>query len=170
MISPSLKLYRLRGIFVAYYVLKSIVGAFVAFGVLKPLAGRYGLHGWSPGSLAVFIVMVTAMVLAVALLIFARLLERKNWARLLLLIFGWLAVFSACFGLLLTAEFSGTNSWLVRLLPGLNMDWKQLLAYDRIEKVFELIFWGYLVAVLQFDADVRKEFIPSVSTENPSEK
>ncbi len=166
MISSALKLYRLRGIFVAYYVLKSIAGAFVAFSVLKPLADRYGLHGWLPGSLAVFVVMITAVVLAVALLIFARLLERKNWARLLLLVFGWLAVISACFGLLLSAQFSGTNSWLVRLLPNLNMDWPKLLAYDRIEKVFELIFWGYLIAVLQFDAEVKKEFHPRAEADS----
>jgi hypothetical protein len=52
------------------------------------------------------------------------------------------------------------NSWLSRLVPGLDMDWRKLLLFDRIQKVCELLFWGYLVSVLQFAAGVRKEFFP----------
>jgi hypothetical protein len=160
MLSPSLKLQRLRGIFVVYFVLKSIAGAVVAFHVLRPVAGHYGLRGWSPGGLAVFSLTVTAAVLAAALLVFARLLELRNWARVLLLVVGWLAVSGAFFGLLIAAPGPEMSSWLRRLLPGLNLDWQKLIQFDRVQKTFELLFWGYAIAVLQLDPAVRDEFCP----------
>ncbi len=161
MMSPSITLYRLRGIFVAYYVLKSLAGAVIAFSVLRPFAvGHCGLRGWTRGSLALFSLLVTAAVLALALLVFAQLLQRRNWARVLLLVLGWLAVVSAVSGLLLMASSPDMISWLRRLVPDMNMDWEKLLRYDRVQKIFELLFWGYLIAVLQFDGEVRKEFLP----------
>ena len=47
---------------------------------------------------------------------------------------------------------------MARWLP--EMDWEKLLQFDRIQKIFELLFWGYLIAVLQFDHAVRDEFFP----------
>jgi hypothetical protein len=170
MLSPSLKLQRLRGIFVVYYILKSIAGAVVAFHILRPVAGFHGLRGWSPGGLAVFSLTVMAAVLAIALFVFARLLELRNWARVLLLVIGWLAVIGAFFGLLMAAPGLEMSSWLRRLLPGLNLDWQQVIQFDRVQKVFELIFWGYLIAVLQFDGEVRKEFFPHGAVEKSPEK
>lgn len=159
MSKPSIKLYRLRGWFVIYYLLKSVVGAVVVFSILRPLAiGHYGLRGWSPGSLAAFSLLVAAVILAVAMLIFGQLLLRKNWARVLLLVIAWLTVVSAVFGLLASTQISTMGSWIAQWLP--NMDWEKLMQYDRVQKVFELLFWGYLISVLQFDAEVKKEFFP----------
>lgn len=162
MISPSVKLYRLRGIFAVYFVLKSIAGAVVAMLLLKPFQNgdfeRSGWRGLSSGALLFFSLTVAAVILVIALLVFAQLLLRKNWARVLLLVLGWLAVISAFFGLLMSPQLSDPSSWLGRIVAGLDLDWKRLLAYDRIQKIFELLFWGYLIFVLQFDASVRNEF------------
>ncbi|MCU0235724.1 MAG: hypothetical protein MUC72_01405 [Acidobacteria bacterium] len=161
MSSPSLKLYRLRGIFIVYYILKSIAGAVIAFGVLRPIAvGRYGLQEWSPGALAVFSLAITALILWLAWLVFGQLLQRRNWARVLLLVIGWLTVISAIASLLLAPQASAMGSWLSRWVAPLGLDWQKLLAYDRVQKVFELLFWGYLISVLQFDQAVRDEFFP----------
>ena len=161
MSSPSVKLYRLRGIFVAYFVLKSIAGALAASSFLRPMAGRhFGRHGLSGGPLVLFSLMVAALVLLVALLIFGQLLQRRNWARVLLLVIGWLAVVSAVFSLLASAQFSGMGSWFSRWLP--ELDWEELMQFDRVQKVFELLFWGYLIAVLQFDEEIKKEFFPQL--------
>lgn len=170
MIGPSIKLYRLRGIFVAYYILKSLVGAVVASSVLRPFAVEHHgeLRGWTPGSLAFFSLLVTAGVLALALLVFAQVLRRRNWARVLLLVLGWLAVVSAFLGLLMSSQFSDMNSWLGRWVADLDMDWDRLLAFDRVQKVFELLFWGYLISVLQFDNAVRAEFFPPAPVEKNS--
>jgi hypothetical protein len=101
------------------------------------------------------------LVLILAWLVFGQLLQRRNWARLLLLVLGWLAVLSAVFSLLTASQLTEMSGWLARLVPGIDLDWERLLRFDRIQKVFELLFWGYLIAVLQFDRAVRAEFQPS---------
>ena len=170
MISPSIKLHRLRGWFVGYFVLKSLVGAVIAAAVLKPIHfGNYGRYGWgglSTGSLLFFSLMVTAVILALALLIFAQLLLRRNWARVLLLVIGWLTVLSAVFSLLASTQIGTLNSWVGHWLP--DLDWEKLMNFDRFQKVFELLFWGYLIAVLQFDEEVRKEFFPQAPADSRS--
>jgi hypothetical protein len=162
MSSPSIKLYRLRGWFVLYFVLKSLIGALVAASVLKPEhvghLGRFAWRGFPAGSLLFFSLIVAAVVLAVAWLIFGQLLMRKNWARALLLVIGWLTVLGAVFSLLASANISNLGPWISQWLP--DLDWEKLMRYDRIQKVFELLFWGYLISVLQFDAEVKKEFMP----------
>lgn len=160
MSSPSIKLHRLRGVFVAYYVLKSLAGGMVAWSVFRNLAADQlqALRGWTPGSMVVFSLLVTALVLVLAWLVFGQLLRRQNWARVLLLVIGWLAVISAVFTLLASTSFSGMGTWLSRLVPDLDLDWEKLVQFDRIQKVFELLFWGYLISVLQFDRAVRDEF------------
>ena len=167
MSSPSIRLYRLRGIFVAYYVLKSLAGAMVAWSVFRTLAEERlrGLRGWSPGSMAFFSLLVAGGILALAWLVFGQLLRRRNWARVLLLVLGWLAILSAVFTLLTSTQLSEMGAWLSRLVPGLDLDWEKLMQYDRVQKVFELLFWGYLISVLQFDPAVRDEFFPQEPVE-----
>jgi hypothetical protein len=160
MSSTSVKLQRLRGWFVVYFLLKSVVGAVVAAIVLKPayfqhLAGS-GLGNFSNASLLAFSLMVTALILAVALIVFAQLLRLRNWARVLLLVIGWLTVISAVFSLLASSQLNQMGSLMFRLLP--DLDWEKLVNFDHFQKVFEFLFWGYLIAVLQFDDEVRKEF------------
>ncbi len=169
MSSPSMKLYRLRGIFVAYFVLKSLIGVVVAWSVLQPMAGRrFGGWGGAPGSLAFFSLMVAALILAVALLVFGRLLQRRNWARVLLLVIGWLAVIGAVFSLLMTTPSSRFAAYIAQWLP--DMDWEKLMNFDRFQKVFALLFWGYLISVLQFDTAVRDEFFSQAPVEKTPEK
>jgi hypothetical protein len=168
MSSPSVKLYRLRGVFVIYFALKSIVGAVVAAIILKPAhfagLGRSGWRGFSGGSLMLFSLMAAALILVIALLIFGQLLLRRNWARVLLLVIAWLAVVSAVFSLLASVQLSDMGSWISQWLP--DMDWEKLMQFDRMQKVFELLFWGYLISVLQFDAEVKKEFMPQPSLDD----
>ena len=166
MSSPSVMLYRLRGIFVVYFVLKSIAGAVVAFSVMKPYAV---LRGGSPASLAVFSLVMAGMILLLAWLIFGQLLQRKNWARVLLLVVGWLTVLSAVFSLLALSPGSGLSSWVARLVPEMELDWGKLMRYDRAQKIFELLFWGYLISVLQFNNSVRDWFFPQEPVEKSRE-
>ena len=86
---------------------------------------------------------------------------------MLLLVFGWLAVIGAVFSLLASTHAGELGSWLSRLAPETaGMDWDRLLLYDRIQKAFELLFWGYLISVLQFDHAVRDEFFPKSDSES----
>jgi hypothetical protein len=168
MISPSVKFYRLRGLFIFYFVLKSVIGAVVAAIVLKPVPygslGRFGWRNFSTGSLLFFSLMVAAVIMVIALLIFGQLLLRKNWARLLLLVIAWLTVISAVFSLLASARISDMGPWISHLVP--EMDWEKLMSFDRFQKIFELLFWGYLISVLQFDNEVKKGFFPQPPTDD----
>jgi hypothetical protein len=166
MISPQVKLFRLRGIFIVYFLAKSLVGTAVAWSVLRladPGVWRAhaNFHELRPGSVVLIALTGIVLVLALAWLIFGQLLQRKNWARVLLLVIGWLTVISAVFTLLASPRIAELGSWLSRLAPvTAGMDWQKLLQYDRIQKVLELFFWGYLIWVLQFDQAVRDEFFP----------
>jgi hypothetical protein len=175
MISPQVKLFRLRGIFVVYFLAKSLVGTAVAWSVIRLgdpglWGARAGFHELQPRSVVLLALTSVALILAVAWLIFGQLL-RKNWARILLLVIGWLTVISAVFTLLASPRVGELGSWLSRLAPATaGMDWGKLLKYDRIQKVFELFFWGYLIWVLQFDSAVRDEFFPQEPGEKAPEK
>jgi MFS family permease len=159
MSGPSMKLYRLRGIFVVYFIAKFLIGAAVAWSVVRPMVDWHlDRLGWSISSLTIFSLIAAAVLLAIAMLIFGQLLLRRNWARILLLAIAWFTVFSAVFSLLVSARIPNMGSWIAQWLP--DMDWPKLMRYDRIQKVFELLFWGYLISVLQFDPVVRDEFFP----------
>jgi hypothetical protein len=85
----------------------------------------------------------------------------------LLLVVGWLTVVSAVFSLLTSFQVSEMTGWLTRLVPELDLDWEKLMQFDRVQKVFELLFWGYLISVLQFNHAVRDEFFPPVAAAGP---
>ncbi len=161
MSGTSVKLYRLRGIFIAYFVMKTLAGTVVAWSLLRPLAGEHvGSMEWSVNSLTFFSLMVAAAILVVAMLVFGQLLLRRSWARTLLLIIGWLTAISAVFSLLASSQITNLSAWIAHWAPGMDLDWEKLLQFDRVQKVFELLFWGYLISVLQFDHAVRDEFFP----------
>ena len=166
MSSPSIKLNRLRGIFLVYFVLKTLAGTVVAWSVLRPLAREHiSSTEWSVSSLTLFSLVVAAVILIVAMLVFGQLLLRVNWARVLLLVIGWLTVISAVFSLLASAQITNLSSWIAHWVPGMDLDWEKLMQFDRVQKIFELLFWGYLIAVLQFDREVRDEFFPHETEE-----
>jgi MFS family permease len=176
MSSPSIKLYRMRGIFFVYFIAKSLIGVAVAWSVMH-LAGPANLlnreiqvnfNKFSPQSFILFTLTITAVILLLAWLVFGQLLQRKNWARVLLLVVGWLTVISAVFSLLTTVQSSHFVGYIAEWFP--EMDWKKLLEYDRVQKIFELLFWGYLISVLQFDQGVRDEFFPPEPVKKMPEK
>ena len=171
MSSPSIKLYRLRGIFVVYFMLKTIAGLVISWSLIQLAAPDHTDHiingevnvnfnRFEPGTLIAFSLIIAAVILVIALLIFGQLLQRKNWARVLLLVIGWLTVISAVFSLLMTTPSSRFAAYISQWLP--DMDWEKLMQFDRIQKIFELLFWGYLISVLQFDHAMRDEFFPRV--------
>jgi len=161
MSGPSVKLYRLRAIFIAYFVMKTLAGTVVAWSVLRPLAGEHaGSMEWPVSSLTIFSLLVAAVILVFAMLVFGQLLLRRSWARMLLLIIGWLTVISAVFSLLASSQITNLSAWIAHWAPGMDLDWEKLMQFDRVQKIFELLFWSYLISVLQIDRELRSEFVP----------
>lgn len=157
--SPSLKLSCLRGVFFGYFLTKTLIGAIFAWSILQPVfRGSYGWRGQTAGAIIVMSVIALALILALAWLVFDQLLQRKNWARIVLLIVGWVTVTSALFGLMFSNQMTSLGPWIDRFIP--NIDWQKVIHFDRVQKIFEFAFWSYLIAALQFDHPVRDEFFP----------
>ena len=154
----------LMGLFVVYCVAKTLVGlrwAWGAFGAV--LDGRGGR--WPGNWEAVFIpsfvfgLLVALALFVLALWIFAQLLQRKCWARIVLLVVGWLSVLSSLSGILWSSHASAIIDRFGGVVPGI--DWHGVAQAGLAENTLGLLFWGWLIYVLQIDPDVKKEFLPA---------
>ena len=155
------KLARLRGLYIAYFAALIVIDMAASW----KMAGGW-LGGW-PGKgqdywslsfeafLAIFF-LVTASLFALGFWLIHLTARKQNWARVVLLIVGWLTIIDALSSLLFTSQGAGFGSWLERLAPG--VDWAKALLVDQVKDVLGLFFWGYLVYLLQFDAEVKREF------------
>jgi hypothetical protein len=82
-----------------------------------------------------------------------------------LLVVGWLTVADALSSFLLTSGAAGFMSWLDSLEPGLY--WPRVVLIDRTKDFIGLIFWGYLIYILQFKPEVKHEFCASAQASGP---
>jgi len=71
-------------------------------------------------------------------------------------------VIDALTSLLLTSRTPGFSSWLSGL--NLGMDWHRLMLIDRIKDLLGLLYWGYLISVLQFNAEVKRGFLEPIQS------
>jgi hypothetical protein len=106
--------------------------------------------------IAIMAVIGNGILLLLGLALFHFLLQKKNWARIILLIVGWINVVDAVSGLLFHDVASRFLSYF-----RVGVDWDQILYLDRMTDILGLFFWGYLILVLQFNEKVRSEFFPS---------
>jgi hypothetical protein len=148
------KLSRLRIIFIVYIIIKIIID--LAF--TKDIA--LGLSDYiSAKMLDALIVVANLLLMVVGLILFYFLLEKKNWARIVLLVVGWLAVLDF---------FSGLLSYTHNIKPlenfNLGLDWNQLILIDRATDFVGFIFWGYAIYLLQITRNVKKNFLPEDKT------
>jgi hypothetical protein len=77
---------------------------------------------------------------------------------------GWLAIADALAGVLFYSQIS---SMMTRVAD--TPEWNQLLVIDRVTDILGLIYWGYLVYVLQFNNKVKQNFLP-LSTETATDQ
>ena len=160
--SVAARLRQLRGWFLVWFVVESIVGTAAAVGIVDGLRTS-GFHGpalrASPAGLVVASsLLAEAAILALALWIFHGLLQWKHWARTVLLVVGWLTALGA-----VTSLLGASNLVLMRhLLPGVDLD--ALARVSLVTNSLKLLFWGYAILLLQFDREVRAAF-PRVAAE-----
>jgi hypothetical protein len=158
------KLSQLRVLFVLYMVAKTIVeivlGSSICFdslesGAVSWLADFFG----SPFALSILVIFSNGVLLLVGLLFFHFLLQKKNWARIILLIVGWINIIDALSGILFHTEVTRFLSHF-----SFGVDWDRILFLDRVTDILGLIYWGYLILVLQFNEKVRHEVFASQAT------
>ena len=90
------KVHQLRGFFIIYILGTFAIEMFLGWRVARDALEEgdlWGIHNFfiPPGFLLMLIVFFTGIILALGLWVFSKLLLRKNWARILLLVVGWLA-------------------------------------------------------------------------------
>lgn len=158
--SARAQLGRLRGVFLVWFLAQCVLGNWTAVRAIQQLRGSARFAGELESVTPAYVLGVSlvseALVLALALLVFWRLLCLDDWARILLLVFGWLGALSAALSLLSAAGPELLEPWLEAVLPGL--DWRELSRLGLLSNGLALGFWSYLVLTLQFQPAVRAAF------------
>jgi hypothetical protein len=159
--SAGAHLYRLRGWFVAWFVVQSILGTVVAVRVVDTLRVSRVLGPYmaaSPRGLdLVSSLVVEAGLLGLGLWVFHGLLRWRPWARLALLVVAWISVAGAVSSLLSMPGLGVASAWM----PGVDLG--GLAVIGLLTNSLNLVFWGYAIRTLQFDAEVKAGFV-EVST------
>jgi hypothetical protein len=149
----------LRLLFIIYFLARTAIdlaaGGRISSGLSTYLA---------PHTYYTIAIVGNVLLFLLGLLVFHFLLVRKNWARIILLVVGWLAVIDFLSSLLLTT--AGVEV-LRRIDPAVN--WDAIIQIDRITDFVGFLFWGCTIFVLQFRADVKKLFLPQPEESKPKE-
>lgn len=155
------KLSQLRGLFIIFFAAQLIVDIVLGWDYARVGLGIWrgsglGRLNLSRGALLALVLIVSGLLFALGLWLFRNLRQRKNWARLALLVIGWLAVADALLSFLFTSRGLGFMPWLRSLEPGLY--WHRVILIDRVKDFLGLVFWGYLIYVLQIHPEVKRAF------------
>jgi hypothetical protein len=155
------KLSQLRVLFVLYMLAKTIVEIVLGSGICLDSLEAGGMS-WlirffgSHFAIPILAIFSNGVLLLLGLVLFHFLLQKRNWARIVLLIIGWLNVIDALSGILFRTQ---ATRFLSHFSYG--VDWDRILYLDRVTDILGLIYWGYVISVLQFSSKVRQEFFPS---------
>ncbi len=143
------QLSRLRVVFIIYFLVKISIdiaaGGSISSGLMSYL---------TPATYYIFAVIGNVILFLFGLWLFYFLLDKKQWARIILLIIGWLAVIDFFSGFL--TSITGLEL-LNRIDPSTN--WNVIVQIDRITDFIGFIFWGYAIFILQFNTEVKKLFM-----------
>ena len=153
---------RLRLFFIIYFIVKLIVDITAGSRITSE---RTGFLNISPEMFYTFAIIGNLVLFLVGLLLFYFLIEKRNWARIVLLIIGWLAVLDFFSSLLISSKAMRFLTHIDRYI-----DWDTIIYIDRITDFVGLIFWGYAIYILQFNAGMKKIFLPDDKDEGLNNK
>ena len=153
------KLYNLWLFFILYYIVKVIIDLTVGWissvdlWTNNPVRGIVRISR-DPVTFYVLFFVGSAILFAIGLWLFYMLLRKKNWARIVLLVIGWLTIVDAISGFLFQSYVTGILSVVDQ-----QADWDRLLLSDHLTDLLGLIYFGYLVYLLQFEKEVKQMFL-----------
>jgi len=151
---------RLRAWFVVWFVVQSAAGTAIAAYIVDELRRhalfRYAMGSVSPGFTLTAGIAVSTLLLVLALLVLAALLELQPWSRTVLLVVGWITVVSAITSLLALPGSAGVLEPAVGAAGG---DWLTFEAVNALTKVLDLAFWSWVIYTLQINPGVRSAFV-----------
>lgn len=152
------RLAHLRVFFVLYMLAKTIVDVVLGSGICLDSMEAGGIS-WlirfvgSHFAIPILAILSNGVLLFLGLVLFNFLLQKRSWARIILLIVGWLNVIDALSGILFHSQAARVLSHFK-----FGMDWERILYLDRVTDILGLIYWGYAIVVLQFTTSVKQEF------------
>jgi hypothetical protein len=150
---------RIRGWFIAWYVVQSVAGLAIAVYVVEvlrhePVIG-HALAGATPEVTLICGIVVASLLLGLALLLLEALVQRRPWARIVMLVIAWITVIGAAVDLL---TVPGAAALLGQRLS-LDADgWGAIQAATVVTKAVDLLFWSWVIYVLQFAPALRGAF------------
>ena len=156
------KLYLLRLYFIIYIVAKIIVDIILESYITNDTVSYLKI---SPTVIYTFTILINFILFLFGLLFFYFLLKKRNWARIVLLIIGWLAVLDFISSLFLSSKIGELLTHIDRLA-----DWDSLILIDRITDFISLIYWGYAIYILQFNNKVKNIFLSTSSVDLQEQK
>lgn len=153
------RLRRLRDWFLVWFVAEAAAGTAVAAYVLDGMR-HHSLLRYATGGMGAPATVLAGIVASLALLLLARavleaLLELEPWARIVMLVIGWIATVSAAINLLTLPASSALLGLLGGLMDG---DASLLMAASVLTKLADLAFWSWAIYVLQVNPAVRGAF------------
>jgi len=163
------KLSQLRVLFALYILAKTIVEIVLGSGICLDSLEAGGMS-WlirffgSHLAIPIMAILSNGVLLLLGLVLFHFLLQKRNWARILLLIIGWINVIDALSGILFHTQVTRFLSHF-----SFGVDWERILYLDRVTDILGLIYWGYAIVVLQFTDSVRREFFAPPAAPAPDQ-
>ncbi len=150
---------RLHNWFLIWFVLEAIVGAAVAACVLNGMGRllfmRFLTGGIGTEGTILAGVIVSLILLLPALVVLKALLDLRPWARMVMLVIGWIMVISAVLDLL---TLPATRALLDRVVTLTGDELLALVTASALMKAADLAFWSWAIYVLQVNAAVREAF------------
>jgi hypothetical protein len=139
---------RLRGWFIVWFVTQAVIGTAAAAYVLDSM-GRHSLLCYVTGSFTAAGTILAGVVLSLILLLLAfavldALLNLRPWARIVMLVVGWITVASAALDLL-TLPLTPVLLKSMAMLRG--KDWPALVTVRVLTKLADLAFWSGTIYV-----------------------
>jgi hypothetical protein len=151
---------RLRDWFLVWFVAEAAVGTAVAACVLDGMSHhsllRYATGGVGAAGTILAGIVVSLVLLLLAWVVLEALLDLQPWARMVMLVIGWLTAVSAAINLLTFPASVALVEPVVELIGG---DWSVMIAASAVTKLADLAFWGWAIGALQLNPAVRKAFI-----------
>ena len=156
------KLHHLRLYFIIYFITKIIIDVTLGNYITNDTTSYLHI---TPTTFYIFTIIINLILFLFGLLFFYFLIEKRNWARIVLLVIGWLAVLDFISGLFLSAKIGELLTHIDRLA-----DWNSLILIDRITDFISLIYWGYAIYILQFNNKVKNIFLSTSSVDSQEQK
>jgi hypothetical protein len=150
---------RIRIWFVIWFIAEAIAGTAVAAWVLEGLGRqpllRHALGGMGAAGTVLAGFGVSLVLLLLAMAVLDALQRLQPWARSVMLVIGWITVVSAALGLL---SFSAASALLDSLGAFGAGRSDALSAVNLLTRAADLVFWAWVIYMLQLKPDVREAF------------